>query len=153
MALSLQTYLGQRLVGIDLSPKMLQMAEKRNLYTQLVCGDICDAKVLKSLLPPYDLIVAADVLGYLGDLRVLFAAAAELVKPQGLWLFSLEPLGKKAKDYELQRSGRFKHRLDYVTQCAETYGFELLAHKEVVGRQQDHKAVPFEVVLLQNRME
>jgi predicted TPR repeat methyltransferase len=59
--------------GCDVSPKMIQAARARGVYAR---ADVADAAAwLNALAPPPDLIVAADVLVYLGDLAPLFAAA------------------------------------------------------------------------------
>ncbi len=56
----------RRMVGVDLSPAMLKAAEARTIYDQLILGDLIST--LRSPGDGYDLIVAGDVLIYVGDL-------------------------------------------------------------------------------------
>ncbi len=68
-----------RLDGIDLSAGMLDKARRKRLYDTLLEGDILAAPGLEG--GAYDLVTAADVLTYLGDLRPVFAHAATLQAP------------------------------------------------------------------------
>ena len=74
-----------RLTGIDLSPAMIEKARARDVYDSLIVGDIETA-----LIGEYDLILAADTLVYLGDLRPVFAAVADHLAPGGFFLFTTE---------------------------------------------------------------
>ena len=62
--------LARALTGIDLSPNMLKKAEQRRLYDHLICGDI--AEFLETQSDAFDLVVAADVFVYIGDLARVF---------------------------------------------------------------------------------
>src|SRR6202012_4484032 len=55
-----------RLVGVDLSPKMLSKAAARGVYDQLNCAEL--TQWLAEEAQPFDVIVCADVLCYFGDL-------------------------------------------------------------------------------------
>ncbi len=67
---------------------MLAKARKRNLYTNLALGDICD--VLEADTRRYDLVIAGDVLIYIGDLARLFTLIAERLTRGGMLAFSIE---------------------------------------------------------------
>ena len=57
---------GGRLDGIDLAPRMIEVARKRGIYDDLILGDL--ETVLAAPGLSYDLIVSADTMVYLGDL-------------------------------------------------------------------------------------
>lgn len=104
----------RRLVGVDLSPRMLARAETRGMYDSLVCEDL--VSFLSRSPRVFDLIVAADVMIYFGDLGNVLASAA-LATRQGGWLiFSTEAFG--GPKYRLLPTGRFAHAPDYVQQAA-----------------------------------
>jgi predicted TPR repeat methyltransferase len=106
--------LSRRLVGADLSPKMLEQAARRGVYDALVQTELTD--FLEISPGAFDLVVAADVWIYFGDLGPLFAALSRAIRPGGLLAFSVESAG--GDGYRVQPSGRFAHGEDYVRRMA-----------------------------------
>lgn len=104
----------RQLVGVDLSPKMLDRAQQRGLYDRLVCGELTD--FLERWPRQFDLVVAADVLIYIGDLTEVFEAAASALRGGGIFAFSTETLA--GEKYRLQPCGRFAHATEYVRSVA-----------------------------------
>ena len=113
------------LVGVDLSPEMLKLAKARNLYDDLHEGEL--ASYMRANPGRFDLIVAADVFCYIGDLAESLEAAFETVKTGGLMVFSVEAQSKRG--YSLTGSGRYAHKPAYVRKAAQNAGF-----KEIIGR-------------------
>lgn len=60
-------------VGIDLSPRMIDVARQLHPDLQFHSGDIDDADALTSLTGPFDYIVLSDTLGYLEDCEELLS--------------------------------------------------------------------------------
>ena len=110
-----------RLVGIDLSANMLREAEKRALYSEVIQGDI--AAVLSGRDEPFNLITAADVFIYMGDLAPVFTQAARLLRPDGLFAFSVEI--SPSDDIELQSNGHYRHGRSYIARLAAEHGFNI----------------------------
>jgi predicted TPR repeat methyltransferase len=103
----------RELTGVDLSQKMLEQAAARGLYDRLICEEL--TSFLARSPGQFDLVVAADVIVYLGDLIPLFRAAMA-IRPAGLFAFSTELwTGEK---YRVQPSGRFAHERQYVRSIA-----------------------------------
>ena len=67
-----------RLDGVDLSPGMLKRAEAAGTYDQLNESDLTE--YIRGKKGAYDLIVAADVLCYIGDLQDVAGRIAEFVE-------------------------------------------------------------------------
>ena len=105
----------RRLVGVDLSPKMLEQAEPRDMYDELVCDEI--TAFAQSRPAAFDLATAADVLIYLGDLVAPFAALHHMLRPGGWLVFTIE-LGS-SEGVTLQRSRRFAHTQHHVQAASE----------------------------------
>jgi len=106
--------LARHLVGVDLSSKMLGHAARRGCYHQLICEDI--VKFLGHSQRAFDLIVAADVMVYFGDLAPLLTSSAYALRPGGLLAFSTE--SHDGDGFLLLPSGRFSHAPDYVQRSA-----------------------------------
>jgi len=110
--------LARRLEGQDLSPRMLVQAEKRQVYDRLEEGDLLTP--LNRDPAAWDLILAADVLVYLGDLHPVFAGAAQALKPGGLLAFTVE--GSPDEGWALGPRGRFLHGESYLREGAQAAG-------------------------------
>jgi len=134
------------LVGVDLSPKMLIQAAKRDIYDELVCADLM--AFLDRGEGRFDLVVAADVMIYFGNLAPFFAAAARALRPGGLLAFSTEfaPEG----NYQLRPSGRFAHSVAYVRGLAGT-AFEEQACLSTTLRWEATARVPGQIFVFRRR--
>jgi predicted TPR repeat methyltransferase len=110
------------LTGVDLSAGMVKEAEKKECYDRLAVGDVVD--FLKTIPEPVDLLIAADVLTYLGDLEPLFQAAVDNAEAGGLFCFSTEQ-GKEA-GWKLRVSGRYGHHRQYIQELADSTGWQVL---------------------------
>jgi predicted TPR repeat methyltransferase len=72
----------------------------------------------------YDLVLAADTLVYLGDLRATFASVSTQLKPGGFFLFTVE---KEAKgdSFSLGPKRRWRHSESYLRNEAQRRDFTL----------------------------
>jgi predicted TPR repeat methyltransferase len=119
-----------RLTGVDLSAGMLAKARDRLAYDQL---DQAEAVAyLQTRKADFDLIFAADVLIYFGDLSNVFAAAAQAIRPGGYFILSTEIA---THGWTLLSSGRFAHAPRYVAQTAAPL-FEVLDQPEIALRRE-----------------
>jgi predicted TPR repeat methyltransferase len=120
-----------RLEGFDLSANMLAKAEEKGLYDFLAKADLSLEATESGLFDDglaenrADLVSAADVLMYLGDLANAFALAAKLLKPGSLFAFSIEDAGE-GDGFILAPSLRYAHTEQHVRQRLEENGFDLV---------------------------
>ena len=128
-----------RLTGIDLSPAMIEKARARDVYDSLIVGDIETA-----LGGEYDLILAADTLVFLGDLRPVFAAVADHLAPGGFFLFTTEAKeGQRGgPGFELGPKRRWRHGEAYLRQAAKTAGLSVAGLVSASPRTESHQPVP-----------
>jgi len=98
------------LVGVDLSPRMLEQARRRGVYDRLVCDEL--TAFLSKSAGVFDVIVAADVVIYFGNLTALASALAVALTPGGLLAFSTERATQG--NHQLLTSGRFAHLPHYI---------------------------------------
>lgn len=122
--------LARHLTGIDLSPRMLARARERGLYDRLIEGDI--VQVLAGQSACFDLVAAADVFVYIGDLEAVVASAGQVLRPGGWLAFSIESL--PAGEYRLQPTGRYAHAPAYIEALARRHGFARVAQQAVTLR-------------------
>ena len=131
-----------RLVGVDLSPGMLERAGDRG-YDSLVCSELVE--YLKAHPAEFDLIVSMDTLIYFGDLSNVFLAAHQALRGEiAALVFTLEKWDTLdgATGYHLNPSGRYSHRVHYVHETLERSGFSEIGVKESVLRKEAGTEVP-----------
>jgi len=125
----------RRLVGVDLSPRMLERVATRGGYDRLIVGDAVAALAAG----PYDLALAADMLIYIGDLDPVFAAAADGLRPGGRLAATVEIADDGVVVCE---SGRFAHADAHWRAAAERHGFTIVAVDDLDLRFEDAEPVP-----------
>lgn len=126
------------LTGIDISVRMLEKAREKRVYDKLVAGDIT-----ASVLDPksvFDLIVAADVFPYVGDLSPIFRACRSVLKANGYLAFSVEAL-EEGQSYTLRPTDRYAHTPAYIRRLTADADLMELAMDKVVLRKDRGKPV------------
>src|SRR5688572_8925867 len=104
----------RRLVGVDLSARMLAEAQAKNVYDELVKREL--TAYLRDSPGAFDAIVSADTLVYFGPLQDVAAASACALRPGGRLIFTVEEQVGAAFDegYSISPHGRYSHSRQYV---------------------------------------
>lgn len=140
--------LARRLVGVDLAPKMLEVARGRGCYGELVQAEI--AQYLASQARAgFDLVAAADVLIYIGDIGGVFREVARVLRPAGLFAFSIEQPSQDCDRFRLEQSGRYAQSLGYVRRLAREHGLAERCCRDVAIRKHGARALPGQLLVLQ----
>ncbi|NWH07374.1 MAG: tetratricopeptide repeat protein [Alphaproteobacteria bacterium] len=130
--------LARTMTGVDLSPKMLEAATARSVYSGLHCADI--ETWLTSGEDAFDLVIAADVLVYLGDLDPVFGGVKRRLVPSGLFLFTVE--AQDEPGYRLAPTRRWRHSEAYLREAAARAGFDIAGLMAATPRYNSGEAVP-----------
>ena len=138
---------GRRLVGIDLSPGMLEKARARKVYDELIAGEL-GALLERGEAAVYDLITAADVYPYIGAMEETFSQCRRLLREQGWFALSVEAW-EGAEAYVLRDTNRYAHASAYVRDAARDLGFRELARADVVLRKNRGQPVHGHLFLFQ----
>jgi predicted TPR repeat methyltransferase len=131
--------LAGRLVGVDLSQGMLDLARATGAYDELVHADVLQH--LAAETRPHGLVIAADVFIYVGALEPVFAQVARLVPAGGVFCFSAER-GRIDDGLELLPSLRYAHGEAYVRRLARVHGFSVLRLSHETVREEQRVPVP-----------
>lgn len=137
--------LAKSLAGVDLSPKMLEIATQKNIYDTLMTGHLAD--FLADKKAAYDLIVASDVFVYTGDLKTIFAASRNALREHGLFAFNTEVT--EIADYTMNQSGRFSHQEAYLTKLAQQNHFRIVYYQKIIARSQNNAPVEGHLYVLE----
>ena len=121
----------RRLIGVDLSPAMIERARERDVYDVLHVAEIT-AFLNSRDDERFDLIAACDALIYFGDLRQVVIAAAGRLAPDGVLAFTVER--GDAYPFGLTDSGRFTHHRDHVIEAAAAAGLSAVRVDDAVLR-------------------
>ena len=136
-AMGLSAQVAER-VGVDLSPKMIAAARARGIYHRLETAEISEFLLAEAETQPdsrYDLVIAADVLVYCGDVSQVFAGLSRVMERGGILAFSVESSPTAlSRDYELTEAMRFRHRSEYITKCLKNCGFLLQFDQAITPR-------------------
>jgi predicted TPR repeat methyltransferase len=143
------------ITGVDLSPRMLHHARTRTqpdgqkIYDLLLQCDV--VTVLRDRPNAFDLILAADVLIYIGDLAPLLTAAKASLRPGGVMAFTIERFAGPG-DFQLASTRRYAHSTEYIARLCGQLDFAIVQMQQAVLRTgEDGKPVTGAVYLLTNR--
>lgn len=116
----------QELIGVDISTEMLKQAAQKSLYHDLIQEDILQFLVKETRR--YDMIIAADVFTYMGDLKEIFTECARVAHSGAIFVFSVETTQDTM--YELKRTGRFGHSHCHIERLSQTSGWHILESRD-----------------------
>lgn len=133
------------LEGFDLSVNMLAKAEAKAIYDRLAQADLSLAPEDSGAFGDFptaraELVSAADVLMYLGNLESVFVIADRLLAGDGLFAFSIEDAAMD-EGFTLRPSLRYAHSEAYIADVCAGCGFSLIASERTVIRMDAGKPV------------
>ena len=119
------------LIGVDLSPAMIELARNRSLYDALAIEEL--TAYLRCHERTCDLMVSADTLVYFGDLGEVIAAAAKALRPAGALVFTVERARPEEAPagYRINPHGRYSHTNHYLLRTLAEAGFNTPSLREV----------------------
>jgi predicted TPR repeat methyltransferase len=122
------------LTGVDLSPKMLNMAEKLGVYDRLDEAEL--TTYMNTKAECFDVITCVDTFCYFGALSDAFAAAFRALRPHGWLFFTVEQhsVEECSHGHRLQYHGRYSHTREYLRDTLTASGFELRDSVDVILR-------------------
>lgn len=137
--------LANQLIGVDLSSGMLNVAHEKCIYNELHEAEVID--FMRQYLAGADLVVAGDVLVYIGQLDELMSAVTNVLNVDGWFVFSVET--GDSDGVELMNSGRFVHGRPYIEELAARCGLRVVADEVSTLRMQQDAAVSGRIYLMQ----
>ena len=133
----------KKLIGIDVSEKMIDAAKAKDIYDELKVEDV---KIALDDFKENDLIVAGDVFSYIGKLDTIYQKAYDALNSGGLFAYTVEKT--YTEPYELQKTIRYAHSKKYLDQLAENSDFEPVRIMNIVLRKQRNVPVEGYLVVL-----
>ena len=134
--------------GVDLAEKMVEAADERAAYDKLFVNEAVHfldeyAKSKEPEHKPFDLIVAADVLPYIGALEPLFDGIAANAAPGALLAVSCETLPGLSVGWSITPNQRFAHSKKYIhDMCARAGFLDVELFEEITVRTERGAPIP-----------
>jgi len=132
------------IIGVDLSAAMIEKARLKNIYERLVEDEIIT--FLEQSAATYELIVAGDVLIYMGKLDQVFRLLPACLARQGRIIFTTEQLD--GDSFTLRPSGRYAHSRSYIRGLARENGLRVLEVKTDTLRQENGQWIMGEIYIV-----
>jgi predicted TPR repeat methyltransferase len=132
------------IIGIDLSPRMIEQARATGFYADLEVAEMVEGLRGKPDASA-DLILAADAMVYLSGLLPLLQEAKRVLVPGGLLAFTVETYD--GDDVILGAGLRYAHSAGYVRRSIEAAGLTLSRMENLSNRNEDNTPVPGLVVV------
>lgn len=133
-----------RLHGVDLSPVMAVRARAAGHYDTLSAADV--VAHLQTTPVRHDLVVAADLFIYLGDLDAAFAGVRRVLEPGGRFVFSVESVS--GERWVLQPTLRYGHAEPYLRALAQRHGLAWIDAIPCTLREEQRRGVEGLIVRL-----
>jgi len=122
-----------KLTGIDFSEKMIEKAKQTKAYSTLKTIDALD--FLLQTKETFDLIVAADVFCYIGEMNGLFSQVGKHLRKDGLFVFTIEKSDKE-NGFEINPFGRILHSRNYIKKLIDNNKLEIKDEEELEIRKE-----------------
>jgi predicted TPR repeat methyltransferase len=132
------------LVGVDLSPAMIEQARRTGRYNHLHVADVL-AFLGSEHEHGTDLVIAADSLPYCSDLGPLARAVARVLDDGGLFAFTVET--HEGRGVLLRETMRYAHGEDHVRGALADAGLDCVSLATASSRREKSIPVPGLVVV------
>lgn len=141
--------MAEDITGVDLSENMVEIAHEKDLYETLYVAEAVDF-LDDNDDEPFDLIVATDVLPYMGALEALFFGAVDNLVPGGLLVFSSETLPDDVlaeRPYMVGPHQRFAHSEAYIRNRLTATGFDIVEIGGITVRMEEGAPIAGQLVV------
>ncbi|MEO5672021.1 MAG: methyltransferase [Ramlibacter sp.] len=128
------------LVGVELSPPMIQQAARHNVYDKFHNVDLLDAleATPESL---YDVVAALDVFIYAGDMSAAIPNAFRILRAGGQFIFSCEEAAEDEANMVLRPTQRFAHKASHIESLSKAAGFGPVTIEKMVLRNENYEPI------------
>ncbi len=139
--------IAKKLVGVDLSSRMLEEAKKLEIFDELEQAEIEGYLARNN---NFDIVMAADVMPYIGDLVKTLDLIWLALNAGGFCIFTIE-ISTKNELYSLSESGRYQHNPDCLSSII-LKKWQIINAEQVVTRTQNFNPVKSTLFLLQKEI-
>jgi predicted TPR repeat methyltransferase len=136
------------LSGIDIAPAMVEKAREKGVYDDLAVAELT---AYLQALPngSCDLVLAADVIVYIGDPIHVFHALARAMTSGGFFAFSVQDAADApSQGYRIGMDARFSHDSGFLEQRAKAAGLTIAMSVAITSRYEADRPVSGKIIIL-----
>jgi predicted TPR repeat methyltransferase len=126
------------LIGVDISPGMVEQARAKGLYDRLAVADLLEFLAGEAGAQNH-LVLAADVFVYCSDIGPIASGVAKVLAPGGLFAFSVET--GEQQGVRLQETLRYSHSAAHVRDAIAAAGLKPLQLSDASTRSEKGEPV------------
>ena len=138
------------LVGVELSPPMINQATRHGVYDRFHNVDLLDA-LQETPAALYDVIAALDVFVYVGELTAAVPNAVRVLRDGGHFIFSCETAAEDEADMVLRPTQRYAHKASHVEALCRSAGFADISLEPMTLRYENLEPVQGFLVIASRR--
>ncbi len=138
----------EKLIGVDLSIKMLEQARIKNCYDELIEKDIIS--FLQDSDQQFDLIQMLEVLPYFDALQDLFSALVPRLALNGLLVVSAEI--SDDQPWKVQNNMRFCHHPEYIIDLANKFNLPMVHSDSLISRKENEQYLTEILLVFKNKL-
>lgn len=113
--------------GIDASPEMLKICEKKKIAVELEQFDI-QSKPWPYSESAFDHVICCGVMHFISDLDLIFEQVARVIRPNGIFAFTTKAPTRNSRIIQETSDDDivFTHSRNYIEGCTADHGFSIL---------------------------
>ncbi len=131
------------MIGVDASAAMLEIATQKGIYNELHHSMI---QPYLSVCKQFDLMIAADVFTYIGELDSIFQQVKCALRIGGYFAFTVEATNQAP--FTLQQTIRYAHSKNYLNTLITAHQFTIQRFDNIILRQQRNQPVNGYLIVL-----
>ncbi|GHC71863.1 methyltransferase domain-containing protein [Limoniibacter endophyticus] len=139
--------------GVDISENMVEIAYEKGDYDKLFVGEVVHF-LDNTEDAAWNLIVATDVLPYMGDLERFFSGVEKHLLSGGFFGFSSETLEDarfEGRDFTVGDHQRFAHPRSYVERLLNAHDMDCVCCADIIVRNERDAPVPGHLYVAKKR--
>ena len=138
----------EHLTGIDLAERMLKKSREKEVYDELYNSDI--EEFVKSSTLKYDLMIAADVFIYIGNITELVQLIYNIQEDGGYFIFSIEK-SFNHETFHLRDTGRYSQNINYIESILDDAAYNIITSVPTIVRNEKGSGIHGIIYLCQKQ--
>lgn len=140
--------MASHLTGVDLAEGMVEVSDEKDVYDDLYIAEAAAfLQAANEESERWDMILATDVLPYIGDADPFFDAVRPCMSPGAMLAFSTETM-PGLEGWRVTPHHRYAHARDYIEALAARVGLTVVDVTDIIVRHEEGAPIPGHLYLM-----